>query len=221
MHIKKTGPAEDTYNSGPAVPSNWGGLNLGGGGSGGPMRGGRKNSGRDAPYSNNQSWNRPNNGGFNGGNNNFGGPPRGFGGPPQNGGFGSQNNGFGGPPQNQGFSGSGQNGFPQQQGIPPPAVTAPVGKPVGSSDCPFPHCVGLVGIPAGTQNQQIQEFFKPIKAIAVNMAMGNGMGDVAFKTHDEACSAMANNGKSLNGGNITMTLKSQGPPPVHAGFTML
>ena len=47
------------------------------------------------------------------------------------------------------------------------------------------------------------------------------MGDVAFQTHAEACSAMANNGKPLNGANITLTLKSEGPPPVNAGFTML
>jgi len=204
-------------NMGNNMGGNWGGLNLGGGG-GGPMRGNNQNN-RPGPYDRpdgNQGFsNQQNNGNWGGNqNNSFGGPPQ------QNGGN------FGGPPQNDAFYG----GAPQQQGqqnygaptgptSAPPAQGAQV---AGSSDCPFPHCIGMSGLPQGVQNKDVQEYFKPYKAIAINMTMGNGQADVAFKTHDDVIASMQNSGKPLNGNAITLTMKSTPPAPKNeAGFTML
>jgi len=219
QHMKEHGP----QNVGAGfqekqVPQNWGGLNLGGGG-GGPMRGGNRNNsgGNQGPYS------RPDNSGWGNNNNNsggnFGGPPSGF----------AQNN-WGNQNQNQnqwgGNSGGNQSGGPPPQsngfGAPPTQNAAPPQQAPQDPNNPFPHCIGVSGIPQGTQNKQIQEFFLPNKAIAVNLSAGNGNGDVAFNSHQDACNAMSKHGTMMNGATLSLTLKSQGPPPpkVESGFTM-
>merc|ERR1711976_606768 len=89
-----------------------------------------------------------------------------------------------------------------------PAVPAQHATAVNNS--PFPHVVGVQGIETGIVNSQIQDFFKPAKAIAINM-LGNGYCDVAFKTHDDALQAMEKDRMPLQGSSINLTLKSQPP----------
>jgi len=90
-----------------------------------------------------------------------------------------------------------------------PAVPAPHGA-TSTNNSPFPHVVGVQGIETGIVNSQIQDFFKPAKAIAINM-LGNGYCDVAFKTHDDALQAMEKDRMPLQGSSINLTLKSQPP----------
>ena len=82
-------------------------------------------------------------------------------------------------------------------------VTAP-------NDSPFPHVVGIQGLPDNCLNSTIKEFFKPAKAIAINV-LGNGFCDIAFKTHDDALQAMSKDRMNLDGKSINLTLKSQAP----------
>jgi len=76
----------------------------------------------------------------------------------------------------------------------PVAVTPPKPKPVNNS--PYPHIITLSNVAAGTKATEIQKFFKPHRAIAVNIRAG-GMVDVAFKTHDTAEKAMEKQGSNL------------------------
>lgn len=173
-------------------PSSWGGLNLGGGG--GPMKNNMQ-GGRPTPY------NVPQSNGFNGApQNNFGNTGN-FGGPPA-GAFGqAPANSF--QPPNMQNTPNGAGGQPPIQ--PPPVAKAP------TNGCPFPHIVGLNGLPAGSSNQEIQEFFRPWKAVAVNNHQ-NGYCDIAFKTHDDASAAMARNGQMIKDVAVNLELKST--PPV-------
>lgn len=78
------------------------------------------------------------------------------------------------------------------------------------NNSPFPHVVGMQGVEATMTNSQIQEFFKPAKAVAINM-LGNGHCDVAFKTHQDALDAMAKDRARLGHQEVNLTLKSQAP----------
>lgn len=107
------------------------------------------------------------------------------------------------------------NNFAQNRPAPyqkPAAVAPPQSSQVatGNNNSPFPHVVGVQGIETGIVNSQIQEFFKPAKAIAINM-LGSGYCDVAFKTHDDALQAMEKDRMPLQGSAINLTLKSQPP----------
>jgi len=82
------------------------------------------------------------------------------------------------------------------------------------SACPFRNLVIVSGIPSGLTNSDVQEFFKPSKAIAVKLET-NGTAMVAFKTHSDALTAMTKNGGSLRNNNVRLTLKSE--PELQAG----
>merc|ERR1712157_43105 len=79
-----------------------------------------------------------------------------------------------------------------------------------TSDSPFPHVVGIQGLASGSSNSAIKEFFKPAKAIAINI-LGNGFCDIAFKTHEDAIQAMKKDRQVLDGSSVNLTLKSQAP----------
>jgi len=69
-------------------------------------------------------------------------------------------------------------------------------KPKVVNNSPYPHIITLSGVAAATKATEIQKFFKPHRAIAVNIRAG-GMVDVAFKTHEVAEKAMEKMGGSL------------------------
>jgi len=90
----------------------------------------------------------------------------------------------------------------------PPTLPQATQVVTAANNSPFPHVVGVQGIESGIVNSQIQEFFKPAKAIAINM-LGNGYCDVAFKTHEDALQAMEKDRMPIQGSAINLTLKSQ------------
>jgi hypothetical protein len=69
-------------------------------------------------------------------------------------------------------------------------------KPKMVNNSPYPHIITLSGVSVGTKATEIQKFFKPHRAIAVNIRAG-GMVDVAFKTHEVAEKAMEKMGGTL------------------------
>jgi heterogeneous nuclear ribonucleoprotein F/H len=73
---------------------------------------------------------------------------------------------------------------------------------------PYPYIVQLQVVPEGSTAAEIQKFFKPHRAIAVNVKAG-GEVDVAFKTHDMAVAAMAKEGNQFKGTDIGMILDSE------------
>jgi len=87
----------------------------------------------------------------------------------------------------------------------------PVKQEPANPNNPFPHCVTMTGIPSGLSNQAVQDFFKPHRAIAVNMPPGANSGMVAFKTHEEAVAAMGKSGQPIMGVGIQLVLKSSAP----------
>lgn len=130
-----------------------------------------------------------------------------------------------GPTQSWGglqLGGSGGGAMPQQNGYgaPPAARPAPYQKPqaqvnsanhqTAPNNSPFPHVVGVQGVEAAMTNSQIQDFFKPSKAVAINM-LGNGHCDVAFKTHQDAVDAMVKDRTRLGRQEVNLTLKSEAP----------
>jgi len=161
------------------------------------------------------------------GNNNVVTPSNAFGGLIMNGqGGGPMRNGMGGPmggnrpaPYQKPQSAFGSfGGFGGPQNTPQPQQAPPQVKQESTANNPFPHCVGMSGIPMGLTNQAVQEFFKPHRAIAVNMPPGGNSGMVAFKTHQEACNAMGKNGQPIMGVGIQLTLKSTAPAPANQGW---
>lgn len=92
---------------------------------------------------------------------------------------------------------------PQAQVVSGSHQTAP-------NNSPFPHVVGVQGVEPTMTNSQIQEFFKPSKAVAINM-LGNGHCDVAFKTHQDALDAMSKDRTRLGRQEVNLTLKSEAP----------
>merc|ERR1712131_15123 len=87
-----------------------------------------------------------------------------------------------------------ENKLPKQEVAPP--------KPAN----PYPHI--LTGVPEGSVAAEIQKFFKPHRAIAVNVKTG-GEVDVAFKTHDAALNAMDKDGAEFKDTTLALTLNSE------------
>jgi len=75
---------------------------------------------------------------------------------------------------------------------------------------PFPHVIAMHGLRQKTDSKMIQNFFTPLKAIAINNH-GTGLCEVAFKTHGECVEAMKKDNKECNGGFIRLELKSSAP----------
>lgn len=238
IHNKKyeaeqRGCSMNPYNQQMQMPSSYGNMpnQMGGMGQMGQMGGGAMksnfNNNRSAPYQ------MPNQNGFQNQNSNFGqnqnayGQNNSFNGGSQNNSFNNGNSGFGQTAGNSGFGGfpganmGQQNGggaptpapVPAVQSTPPPQPqnTQPPPQPQGNN--PFPHIVGMNGVLPNVSNANIQEFFRPHKAIAVNNH-GTGYCDVAFKTHQECVAAMDKNGGNLATGTISLVLKSQPAAPV-------
>lgn len=85
----------------------------------------------------------------------------------------------------------------------------PEAKKAKKSDNPYPHIVTLTEINTdGLTSSMIQKYFKPHRAIAVNVRAGDKAADVAFKTHEAAQSAMEKSGVELNGASCVLTLNS-------------
>merc|ERR1712038_548842 len=81
---------------------------------------------------------------------------------------------------------------------------------------PFPHLVEIKNFPEHTTTQELQKFFLPNKAIALNQ-INSTYCQVAFKTHQEAESAMGKNATTLNGQTVSLRLISKAP----SGFQKL
>lgn len=81
-------------------------------------------------------------------------------------------------------------------------------KPSGG--CPYNHLIRMADVVIdGLKTSHIQKFFKPHKAIAVNIKTAEATVDVAFKTHLAASAAMEKTGEEVNGGVPTLTLNSE------------
>merc|ERR1711879_43151 len=85
----------------------------------------------------------------------------------------------------------------------PPAQPAPPPKPKPN---PFANIITLSSVAEGTTVKQIQTFFKPHRAIAVNNKKDDGTVDVAFKTRETCEAAMDKVGQDLNGSVPELTL---------------
>ena len=103
---------------------------------------------------------------------------------------------------------------PVAQTAPAPISATPVTQQ--PEKCPFPYVVSGAGFPTGVTNPNIQEFFRPFKAIAVKLET-DGSGDIAFKSHDEAVGAMSKTGQLLLGVPIHLTLKSKPDEAIQRG----
>merc|ERR1712071_624163 len=79
---------------------------------------------------------------------------------------------------------------------PAPVVAVTLPKPKHVNNSPYPHIITLSSVTVGTKATEIQKFFKPHRAIAVNIRAG-GMVDVAFKTREVAEKAMEKMGGTL------------------------
>lgn len=127
-------------------------------------------------------------------------------------GYGGIGMGNRGPPppgrRNQIYAGDFDRGFP----IPPrPGYGFPPSPPPGSAGHtdlgPGRHMVHMRGLPFRASELDVQEFFKPLRPIRVQILIDNigrpsGEANVEFATHDEATKAMnkdkANMGKSFH-----------------------
>jgi len=117
----------------------------------------------------------------------------------------------GGPMQSNGFGMGAQMMAPRAAPYVKPQVTINAANhQTAPNNSPFPHVVGVQGVEATMTNSQIQEFFKPSKAVAINM-LGNGHCDVAFKTHQDALVAMEKDRSRLGRQEVNLTLKSEAP----------
>ena len=100
------------------------------------------------------------------------------------GGMSNLGSGMAGGPMKSGLSQQSARASTQPYSTTTPAksmeTSATVSPGAPDDNCPFPHIVGVQGLEASVQNSQIQDFFRPVKAIAVNNH-GNGYCDVAFK----------------------------------------
>ena len=79
-----------------------------------------------------------------------------------------------------------------------------------ANGCPYNHLIHMENVTVeGLKTTHIQKFFKPHKAIAVNIKASDRTVDVAFKTHEAASAAMEKTGEEVNGGVPTLTLNSE------------
>lgn len=122
------------------------------------------------------------------------------------------NNSFGSPPSGApvAFAGANPTSFANPAAAPANPVQATIAAAGGNSGCPFPHVIHGTGFPDGVSNKDIQEYFKPYRAIAVKME-DDGSGDVAFKTHSDCVGAMGKQGNLLLGCMIRLELRSEDP----------
>ena len=100
-----------------------------------------------------------------------------------------------------------------QRVAPYPNMPNELSKPPAAAsqgDCPFPHIIGLTGVDSAVTNEMIQQFFMPIRAVAVNNH-GNGYVEVAFRTHKEAMDGMGKDNGQLGANEVQLTLKSKAP----------
>lgn len=83
------------------------------------------------------------------------------------------------------------------------------GCPVVAVDpkCPYKHIITIKQIPSDTTNTDVQEFFRPAKAVAVNIKP-DCTCDVAFKTHDMVVSGLDKNGLMFKGMRMQLICKS-------------
>ena len=78
-----------------------------------------------------------------------------------------------------------------------------------NSDNPYPHIVTVTEVNTdGLTSSMIQKYFKPHRAIAVNVRAADKAADVAFKTHEAASAAMEKQGEQLNSASCVLTLNS-------------
>ena len=78
-----------------------------------------------------------------------------------------------------------------------------------NSDNPYPHIVTVTEVNTdGLTSSMIQKYFKPHRAIAVNVRAADKAADVAFKTHEAAMAAMEKQGEQLNSASCVLTLNS-------------
>jgi len=85
----------------------------------------------------------------------------------------------------------------------------PEAKKAKKSDNPYPHIVTVTEVNTeGLTSSMIQKYFKPHRAIAVNVRAADKAADVAFKSHEAAVAAMEKQGEELNEATCTLTLSS-------------
>ena len=86
---------------------------------------------------------------------------------------------------------------------------APEAKKAKKSDNPYPHIVTVTEVNTeGLTSSMIQKYFKPHRAIAVNVRASDKAADVAFKTHEAAVAAMEKQGENLNDASCKLILNS-------------
>lgn len=86
----------------------------------------------------------------------------------------------------------------------------PDAKKAKKTDNPYPHIVTVTEVNTeGLTSSMIQKYFKPHRAIAVNVRAADKAADVAFKSHEAAEAAMEKQGEELNEATCTLTLNSK------------
>merc|ERR1712178_532479 len=80
-------------------------------------------------------------------------------------------------------------------------------------DNPYPYTLEMTHVTEKADAGAIQEFFRPHKAIAVNIG-DDGDADVAFASHEEAEDAMEKHGQKLLGHRVKLKLTSCKPKRV-------
>lgn len=148
----------------------------------------------------------------NGNNNGFGGPPASFGAwnKPA---FGAtslkrpaENPGFNSLPEKH--SRNSEDQFSNRIAPNPKIISKPL--PAGA---PSKHLVLCENLPEGLTNGNIQEFFRPYRAIAVKIET-DGKAMVAFKTHSDAEGAMSKDANNLREKSVNLKLWSEKPAAI-------
>jgi len=121
---------------------------------------------------------------------------------------GNMNKSFGsGPTQPKRRKNENQNGgFVKMENTNPSMIK---GCPVMAVEpgCPYKHIITIKVIPGDSTNTDVQDFFRPAKAIAVNIKPDRSC-DVAFKTHDQVLSGLDKNNTWFKGMQVNLICKS-------------
>ncbi|KAL7676581.1 hypothetical protein ACOME3_002831 [Neoechinorhynchus agilis] len=105
---------------------------------------------------------------------------------------------------------------------PPPVATAQsVGGGGGGSG---PHNVVMTGLPYKTSEEELNDFFRPLKPIRVQIRFdgrGRPTGEAIaeFKSHDEACEAMKYDKRYIGQRYVDLTLESSRPDVSNSAAT--